>query len=117
MNIWRKKNIKNLKIFDKKLAIIEHSKSSHNFSKTITKDEQVSQLSSVDSSLYSETEKSEFFLNEKNVKINKQSPYSGYASTYSVETLNSLNSVLKLKEAKSAIKTKLIDLLSEFERL
>ena len=99
MNIWRKKNIKNLKIFDKKLAIIEHSKTSHNFS------------------LYSETEKSECFLNEKNVKINKQSPYSGYASTYTVETLNSLNSILKLKEAKSAIKTKLIDLLSEFERL
>ena len=53
-------------------------------------------------------------MNEKNVKITKQSHASrGYASTYNVETLNSFNLELQLKDTESIIKNKLINLLSE----
>ena len=50
----------------------------------------------------------------KNAKITKWShTYEGCASTYNVEILNSLNPELQLKDIESAIKNKLIDLLSE----
>ena len=54
-------------------------------------------------------------MNEKNVKINKRSHYRGYASTYTVETLNYFNLELQLEEAESVIRNKLIDLLSELK--
>ena len=51
----------------------------------------------------------------KNAKITKRfHAYKGYASTYSVERLTSFNSELQLKYTESAIKNKLIDLLSVF---
>ena len=44
------------------------------------------------SSLYSDTTKSNFFLSEKYVKITKRvHAFKGYANTYNVQTLNSFN--------------------------
>ena len=44
------------------------------------------------SSLYSDTTKSKFFLSEKNVKITKRvHAFKGYANIYNVEILNSFN--------------------------
>ena len=49
---------------------------------------------------------------EKSAKITKQSlAYNAYASTYNVETLNSFNPQLQLKD--KLIKHKLINLLSK----
>ena len=67
---------------------------------------------------YSETTESKKFFDEKkttkNVKITKQSyVYIGDASTYNVDILNFFNPELQLKDAVSAIKNELIDLLSE----
>ena len=46
------------------------------------------------------------FLNEKNIKIIKQAyAFKGYASTFNVDTLNSVNSEVQLEDTKSAIKT------------
>ena len=39
--------------------------------------------------------------------------FKGFASSYNIEILNYFNPELQLKDAKSAIKSKLIDLLSE----
>ena len=56
-------------------------------------------------------------MDEKNAKPTKQSnAYEGYANTYSIEVLNSFNLQLQLKDTVSAIKNKLIDLLSEMKR-
>ena len=53
-------------------------------------------------------------MNEKNVKITKQShAFKGYESSYNVEILNYFNTELQLKDTESAIKYKLIDLLNE----
>ena len=44
------------------------------------------------SSLYSDTTKSKFFLSEKNVKITKRvHTFKGYANIHNVEILNSFN--------------------------
>ena len=52
-------------------------------------------------------------MNERNVKIKKGSHASrGYASIYIVNILNSFNLQLQLKDTESAMKNKLIDLLS-----
>ena len=40
--------------------------------------------------------------------------YKGYASTYTVEILNSFNPELQFKDTKSAIRNKLNNLLIEF---
>ena len=65
---------------------------------------------------YTETEKSETFLDEKNVKITKLSrAFKGYASSNNVTILNSFNPELQLKDAESTIKNKLMDLLSELK--
>ena len=60
--------------------------------------------------LYSETRKSEDFLNELNVKITKREHASkGYASTYNVEILSSFNPErlkIQLKDTEFAIKNK-----------
>ena len=50
----------------------------------------------------------------KNVKLTKRvHAFKGYASTYNVKILNSFNPELQLKDSKSAIKSKLIELLPE----
>ena len=64
--------------------------------------------------LYSETKKSEKFLNEKNVKITKRvHAFKGFVSSYNVEILNSFNPELQLKDTESAIKNKLKKSLTE----
>ena len=53
---------------------------------------------------------------KKNVKMTKWChAYKGYASTYIVEILNSFIPDLQLKDTESALKNKLIDLLSELK--
>ena len=55
-------------------------------------------------------------MNEKNVKITKGlHAFKGSASSYNFEILNSFNPKLQLKDAESAIKNQLIDLLSELK--
>ena len=55
-------------------------------------------------------------MNEKNAKLIKQSyAFKGDASFYYVEILNSFNPEPQLKDTKSVIKNKLIDLLSELK--
>ena len=39
--------------------------------------------------------------------------FKGYASTYNIETLNSFNPELQLKDVESAIKSNLIELLTQ----
>ena len=59
-------------------------------------------------------QKSENFLNEKNVEITKWAhAFQGFASSFNVETLNSFNPELQVKDPESAIKSKLIDLLTD----
>ena len=43
----------------------------------------------------------------------REHAFKGYASTYNVETLNSFNPELQLKDAESAIKSNLIELLTQ----
>ena len=60
--------------------------------------------------------KSESSLNEKDIKVTNWShTYKSYASTYDFEILNSFNGELQLKDTKSAIKNKLIDLWPELK--
>ena len=67
------------------------------------------------SSLYS-GKKSEKFLNEQNVTITKlELPFTSFASTYDVRILNSSDRELQLKETESAIKSKLIELLTQLK--
>ena len=55
-------------------------------------------------------------MNEKTIKIAKQErALKGYASTYNVDILNYFKHELQLKDTESAIKSKLIDLLSELK--
>ena len=105
---------------DIKLVTIEHPNTSRKLSKTIRQTEKVSQVSSAnknsDNPLYSETKKTEKFLNKNNVKITKRShAFKGYASSYNVKILNSFNPELQLKDTESAIENKLKDLLSELK--
>ena len=53
-------------------------------------------------------------MDGKNKKI-KSHAFKDYASSYNVEILNSFNSELQLKDTKSPIKNKLIDLFSELK--
>ena len=58
------------------------------------------------------------FLTKKNAKISKQAnAFKGYASPYNVEILKAFDLKLKLKDTESAIKNKLIDLLTELKGL
>ena len=55
-------------------------------------------------------------MSDKNVKITKQEhAFKGYASVYNVEVLNSFNIELQLKDTESAIKSKLIELLTKLK--
>ena len=72
---------------DTKSVIIEHPKTSPKLSKVIRQAEKVSKVGDTgknsDRPSYSEIEKSENFLDEKNAKITKgHVAYKGYASTY-----------------------------------
>ena len=61
-------------------------------------------------------QKSENFLNEKNVKITKREyAFRGFASTYNVEILNYFNPELQLKDTESEIKSKVIELLTQLK--
>ena len=67
---------------------------------------------------YSETKKSENFLNKENIKITKRKhAFKGFASTYNVEILNYFNPELQLKDTKSANKNKLKKILSELRKV
>ena len=97
-------------IFDIKSINIEHPTTSHKLSKTIIKAGKVGS----NSSLYTDTKKSENVLNEKYVKTTKREhTFKGFAVTYNVEILNSFNPELQLKDTESAIKSKILGLLSE----
>ena len=55
-------------------------------------------------------------MNKKNIKTTKREhAFKGYASTCSVEILNSFNLELQLKDTESAIKSKLIELLTQLK--
>ena len=93
-----------------KSVITEHPNTSYKLSKTIRQAEKVSSSSS----LYSDTQKSLNSLNKRNIKTAKQvDSFKDYASTYNAETLNSLNSELQLKDTESAIKSKVIQLMTQ----
>ena len=56
------------------------------------------------------------FFEQKGVNIKKQAhAFKIYASSYTVEILNSFNAELQLKDTESAIKSKLIDLLTQLK--
>ena len=68
------------------------------------------------SSFYSETKRSETFLNEKNPKITKQThAYKGYARFYNVEISNSFNPELQFKDPENATKIEITNLFSELK--
>ena len=70
-----------------KLVTTEYPKTSYKLSKTREKGKV-----SYNTSLYSDTKKIKNILNEKNIKIAKQEHgFKGYASTYTVDILNSFN--------------------------
>ena len=53
-------------------------------------------------------------MNEKNIKLTKQAhAFKGYASSLSVEILNSFNLERQPKDTESVIKNKLTNLLTE----
>ena len=55
-------------------------------------------------------------MNERNVKITKREyVFKGYASSFNVAILNSFNSELQLKDTESAMKSKLIELLTQLK--
>ena len=109
---YQPKSFENPNIVDIKWVITEDPKTSHKLSKTKKKGEKVG----CNSSLYSDTNKSKHFLNERNVKITKREhAFKGYASTCNVEVLNSFNPKLQLKGTGYVTKRKLIQLLAELE--
>ena len=105
------KTFENPNIVDIKSIITEQPKTSHKLSKNVRQAKKVG----FSSSLYSDTKKGENFLNEKNVKIKRELAFKDFASTYNVEILNSFNPELQLKDTESAIKSKLIELLTQLE--
>ena len=58
-----------------------------------------------------------FFLSKKYIKITKrrQHAFKAFANTYNVEILNSFNPELQLKDTEPAIKSKLIELLTQLK--
>ena len=66
--------------------------------------------------LYSDRKKVKLFSTKKKVKITKRErAFKGYASTYNVEILKSVNPEVHLKDTASAIESKLIKLLTQFK--
>ena len=101
------KTIENPNIVDIKSAFIEHSKTSLKVSKAISQAEKFSQVNDAgknsDSILYTKTKTMKIFWVKKNAKKTKRS----HASSYSFYI------ILQFRDTESAIKNKLIDLLSE----
>ena len=80
----------------------------------ITQDYKKAEKINSNSSLYSDTKKSEKILIEKDLKITKRAhAFKGYGSIYIVVILNSFNPELQLKDTESASKSKLIELLAQ----
>ena len=90
-------------------VITELSKTLHKLSKIIREAKKVGS----NNSLYKDIKESRNFLNEK--ITNREHAFKAYASAYNVEILNSFNPELQLKNTESAIKTKLIDLLTQLK--
>ena len=90
-------------------VITELSKTSHKLSKIIREAKKVGS----NNSLFKDKKESRNFLNEKTT--NREHAFIAYASAYNVEILNSFNPELQLKDTESAIKTKLIDLLTQLK--
>ena len=62
------------------------------------------------------TQKSRYFLSEKNIrKTKREHAVESFGGTYYVEILNSFNLQLQLKDTESAIKSKLIELLTQLK--
>ena len=60
--------------------------------------------------------KSENFLNQKNANTAKRAhAFKGFANSYNVKILNSFNLELQLKDTQSAIKSKLMYLLTQLK--
>ena len=101
------KTIENPNIVDIKSAFIEHSKTSLKVSKAISQAEKFFQVNGAgknsDSILYTKTKTMKIFWVKKNAKKTKWS-HASYYSFYHI---------LQLRDTESAIKNKLIDLLSE----
>ena len=53
---------------------------------------------------------------KKNKKTKRELASKGYASSYNVEILNSINAELQLEDTQSAVKSKLIELLPQLRR-
>ena len=122
MNHFWKTKQKNRWNVSVKSVTVEHPKTSCNLSKTLRRAEKVSKASRDEknsaSTLYVETTQSDFFFFDETKTIKKANimkrnhAYKGYASTYYVKLLNSLNLELQLKDTESIMKNKQEDLLS-----
>ena len=56
------------------------------------------------------------FFKQKNIRLAKQKhAFKSFSSTYNVEILNSFNPELQIKDNESAIKSQLIDLLTQLK--
>ena len=118
MNHFGKTKQKNRWNVSVKSVTAEH----RNLSKTLRTAEKVSKASRDEknsaSTLYVETTQSDFFFFDETKTIKKANimkrnhAYKGYASTYYVKLLNSLNLELQLKDTESIMKNKQEDLLS-----
>ena len=91
---------------DIKAVITEHSKTLHKSSKTIRQVEKVS-------SLYSDTKNWKLFERKKYKNNKREHALKCYVSAYNVAILNFFNPELQLKDIESAIKSKLIELLTQ----
>ena len=90
---YQPKTFQNPNVVGIKSIIIEHPKTSHKWSKTISQAEKVCP----NGSLYID-KKTENFLNKKKVKVAKgEHAFKGFASTYNIKILNSFNSEFNLK--------------------
>ena len=90
---FQPKTFENPNVVGIKSFIIEHPKTSHKLSKTISHAEKVCP----NGSLYID-KKTENFLNKKKVKVAKgEHAFKGFASTYNIKILNSFNSEFNLK--------------------
>ena len=90
---YQPKTFQNPNVVGIKSIIIEHPKTSHKWSKTISQAEKVCP----NGSLYID-KKTENFLNKKNVKVAKREhAFKGFASTYNIKILNSFNLEFNLK--------------------
>ena len=104
------KTFENPNIVDIKWNITEDPKILHKLLKTIKKAGKVGS----NSSLYCDTKKTLTFYWKKITK--RAHAFKDFASTYNVQILDSFNRELQLKDPKSAIKSKLIYLLTELKR-